>query len=509
MTVSRPVLGIVYALVAAVYLFDLSNAPVYFGGDEAHFAAIGHSIAKTGRALNGDLLPLFVNLADPFGEPPMSWGDTYYHPFLFYLDAAVMTVLPPTIAVARLPIAIIGGLVCPLLLYAVARRIIGQPLPALIAAMAMALSPVFVILSRQALDYILPVPFVLGWLWCLDNSLRAREGKHAAWAGLVLGIGCYSYIASWGVMPMLLAVSWAVWLRAGLGWRPLIVSGIAFAIPVAIAPLWIAFHPQMLHDTLARYSMPPDVPKTPFVPTLVSLIDPVVWFVRGGPIPTTATARSGVLLIPVAAMLAAGAIALARVRDWRAAVIVAGVIIGLLPAAAKGEPGMVQRAMYVMPFVALAAGFGFASLWPSRVGRAFAAFILAGCVVQFGYFYFDFNTHYKFRSAFYYDPVAFRDVAGNVIHRFDDAPRIYFTTDVDDASVKWRFYTTLEGRTDLLTRTRYVGRDDRPDAEPGSVLVTYDDSARITVLQAAGWAPRALIKDVDNRPAAWILRKEN
>ena len=508
MAVSRPVLAVVFALVAALYLFDLSNAPVYFGGDEAHFAAIGHSIAKTGRALNGDLLPLFVNLADPLGEPPMPWGDTYYHPFLFYLDALVMLVAPPTIAVARLPVAIIGGLLCPLLLYAVARRIIGGQLPALIAALVLALAPVFVILSRQALDYILPVPFVLGWLWCLDGSLRSRDGKHVALASLILGAGCYSYIASWGVMPLLLAISWALWLRAGLGWRQIAVSAIAFAIPVMIAPLWIALHPQMLQDTLARYGAPPDVPKTPLAPTFWSLIQPELWFVRGGPSLTTATARSGVVLLPVAALLVAGAIDLFRRRDWRATVIVAGVLIGLIPAAIKGEPGMVQRAMYVLPFVALAAGFGFAWLWQSRLGRGFAALLIAGSALQFGYFYFDFFTHYKLRSAFYYDPVAFRDVAGELIHLHDDAPQYYFTTDVDDASVKWRFYTTLEGRTDLLSRTKYVGRDDRPAAVAGSVLVTYDDTARIKALVADGWQVRIVIKDVDNRPAAVILRKQ-
>ncbi len=92
-------------------------------------------------------------------------------------------------------------------------------------------------------------------------------------------------------------------------------------------------------------------------------------------------------------------------------------------------------------------------------------------------------------------------------HTFDDAPQYYFTTDVDDASVKWRFYTTLEGRTDLLSRTKYIDRDDRPAAVAGSVLVTYDDSARIKALVADGWQLRLLIKDVDNRPSAVILRK--
>jgi len=127
--------------------------------------------------------------------------------------------------------------------------------------------------------------------------------------------------------------------------------------------------------------------------------------------------------------------------------------------------------------------------------------------VQFGYFYFDFFTHYKLRSAFYYDPVAFRDVAGALIHTKEDVPQYYFTTDVDDAGVKWRFYTTLEGRTDLLARTRYIGPGDRPLASPGSVLVTYDETARIAALVGDGWRVRTVIKDVDSRPAAVILRK--
>ena len=56
---------IVFGLIALVYLFDLGGAPVYFGGDEAHFAVVGKSLATTGRNLNGDFLPLFFNLADP------------------------------------------------------------------------------------------------------------------------------------------------------------------------------------------------------------------------------------------------------------------------------------------------------------------------------------------------------------------------------------------------------------------------------------------------------------
>ena len=55
-----------------------------------------------------------------------SWGDTYYQPFLFYLNAMVMTVAPLSITAVRVPAALIGGVLSPILLYVVARRLIGH-----------------------------------------------------------------------------------------------------------------------------------------------------------------------------------------------------------------------------------------------------------------------------------------------------------------------------------------------------------------------------------------------
>ena len=180
----------------------------------------------------------------------------------------------------------------------------------------------------------------------------------------------------------------------------------------------------------------------------------------------------------------------------------------MIPAALKGEPAMIQRAMYVLPFLALVAGFGFAALWRSRSGmmRAATIVLLAAAPMQFAYFYYDYFTHYKFRSAFYYDPVNFRDVAGHLLTG-EPAPGYYFTNDLDDASVKWRFYTIQRHRQDLLERTHYIEPEERPEALPGSVLVTYVNTARVDVLMSAGWRVEQVISDVDHRQAAVILRK--
>ena len=72
---------------------------------------------------------------------------------------------------------------------------------------------------------------------------------------------------------------------------------------------------------------------------------------------------------------------------------------------------MIQRAMYVLPFAALLARIWFRLAVAVAIRARHRAARLAASPMQFGYFYFDYFTHYKFRSAFYYDPAAFRDVA--------------------------------------------------------------------------------------------------
>ena len=192
-------------------------------------------------------------------------------------------------------------------------------------------------------------------------------------------------------------------------------------------------------------------------------------------------------------------------------VLLAGVLTAPIPAALKGEPDMVQRALYMIPFVALIAAMGFAQMWQARhrMIRVAAMLLLLAVPIQFAEFYFDYFTHYKFRSAFYYDPVAFRDVAQ---YLFDQgpAPAYYFADDLDDASAKWRFYAIKHSREELLPRTQHVAADgaEAAAAPAGSFLVMYVDRAKLAALEQPGqWAVVKVIKDVDQREAAAILRK--
>jgi Dolichyl-phosphate-mannose-protein mannosyltransferase len=516
------------AAVAAFYFYDLSHTPVYFGGDEAHFGGQAYSLAQTGRSLDGEFLPLFVKLADPLGDHElMPWGDTWYQPFLFYLIAAVLKFAPLSEAWVRVPTAFIGGVITPILMYVVTARLLGNRAYAAIAAVLLALSPVHVILGRQALDYICPLPFVLAWLWSLDEFVK-KGGLRVAFAGgLILGIGCYSYIAAWLQMPTCLLLSWLVFYRSsGSGGSgggkplglPILASAAGFALPVILAVPWIWMHPDMLLQTIARYRLPPDGGglTSSYVSVYLSFFNPYELFVTGGPILTTATGRVGSVLLPLAVLGPVGVCALWRRRHESPLYVV--LLLGLLlsPAAAtlKREMGMMQREMIILVFAVLISAFGLDWLRRSSSSwlRATVWALLAVVPLQFGWFFHDYLGHYKRRSAFYYDSVVFGDIADYLIDTDASSrvPSIYLSTALDDAAPKWRFYATKRHREPLLERTRYFTTDgyEFETAPPGSVMVVIVENEKIAALTRSGrWTLAKKVFDIDEREAAAILRK--
>ena len=503
---------------AAAYVWQLDRRPVYLGGDEAHFGVHGHAIAQDGRNLDGMRLPLFINLWDPAADQrPRDLHTRWYQPMLFYIVAFELLFLPLTEFTLRLPTALIAGLIVPWLTYAVGLRLFRSPALAGVAALIMATSPTMLILGRQALDYVLPLPFVLGWLWALLWYRDSGRHRAAVLAGLLLGLGFYSYIASWIFMPMCLGLSWFVaWqsrhpgrLRAGA------LMTAAFAVPLLPMLPWFIAHPEMLRDTFSRYldeRSAAEIWKQRAV-TYVSLFDPRVLFVRGGPVPTTSLGRSGALLLPVAVLIPAGLYVLFSDRRFKPAapILLAGLFIAPIPAAFAAEAGMIQRVLPLLLFAAFIAAAGVAVLWqlPRAIGRLGIAAVVAACIVQFGYVYYDYFGHYVLRSVFYYDSVAFVHVAEDLFAD-RDLPAVYLSRDLDDSGSKWRFYTIKHHRGDLLAKTHYIdpGEAIALDAPPGSVFVTYPDERHIEAVRASGrWRMRKQILDADNRPASMIFER--
>ena len=124
-------------------------------------------------------------------------------------------------------------------------------------------------------------------------------------------------------------------------------------------------------------------------------------------------------------------------------------------------------------------------------------------------FYRDYFTHYRLRSAFYYDPVAFVDVAAYLMAD-EQAPLIYLSTELDDVGAKWRYYTTRDGRQDkwpapATSRTTAWVLARRT---PAVCWPSTTKAAALAALENSGlWKIERVISDVDNRPTVAILRK--
>jgi 4-amino-4-deoxy-L-arabinose transferase-like glycosyltransferase len=462
---------------AALYGHRLGEAPPYIGLDEAHFAVHGHSLATTARDLNGSLLPLFVNLEDPLGDrPQLAWGATWYHPLGFYLIAAALTVLPLDEWSIRLPFVIIG-LLNVILIYAIARRWYGDRWIALAAGALLLLSPAHFILSRLALDYLLPLPFTLGWLLALIVLMRDPSRRAALVTGLILGAGCFSYVSSWLIMPIYLLITIVVTMLS-IGRRDLLLPLVGgFALPVLALVPWFITHPGMPGNLMAQYQAGEtrtsvltaiatwhDVPFAlrDALATYWSYFNPSFLFVTGGVSPIVSSGSIGVWPIGMAVLLIVAAGRLLRTSPAATTmVLVAGLLTAPIPAALKGEPFAIQRAIGLLPFGVLLAAGTLVNLRGTRrlIETTVIAVALISIPIQFSGFLEDYYGDYRPRSARALDSTAFKETAEFLFARTagGQEPTIAITAPLYDVSAKWRFYCTKAGRESWLSRTRYFG----------------------------------------------------
>jgi 4-amino-4-deoxy-L-arabinose transferase-like glycosyltransferase len=160
------------ALVAGVLLLygaGLTYSPPYLHEAELLFALHAHAIATTGHDVYGRLLPLYFQMK-PIGE------NVWFHPAIVYATAPFLLVLPVAEWVIRLPSILVAALNV-VLLYQVAVRVFHDPRLAWLAAGLLAITPSHYINSRIAMDYVYPLPFVLGWTLCLLIYLERRSPR--------------------------------------------------------------------------------------------------------------------------------------------------------------------------------------------------------------------------------------------------------------------------------------------------------------------------------------------
>jgi 4-amino-4-deoxy-L-arabinose transferase-like glycosyltransferase len=268
----------------------------------------------------------------------------------------------------RLPTALIG-IVNIALIYAVGLKLFRSAWYAAVGALMLALTAAHLLLSRMAVDYVCPLPFVLGWLWCLLTALETNQSWFAFYGGLLLGMGCYSYIAAWIMMPVYLLITCVTLFVSSGRIRPLIAAGVGFSLALVPAVVWMRIHPETLAATLLRYQfagagsaslMQPFRSLSHYyvIQGRLSLywnyFDPVFLFLTGSSDPTLSTRKAGVFLIAAAVLLAAGIYEIVR-RSDRATVLLAGLASAPLAPVLIDTGNAIQRELVLLPFAALIA----------------------------------------------------------------------------------------------------------------------------------------------------------
>jgi 4-amino-4-deoxy-L-arabinose transferase-like glycosyltransferase len=370
---------VLVGVVAVVYTWRLGEMPTYLSPDEAIIAVDAHSLATTGRDVHGTLLPLYFYI-----HVPKSERSGWFTPVIFYLSAAVQTVLPFSEASVRIPSVLIG-LASVALLFVLARGVLGNDWLAMMTAAMLALSPAHFIFSRYGLDYLYPVPFLLAWAIALHRAIQRPSPRALLVCGLCLGVAFYSYAAAVLLTPMLLVVSLAVLLPSLE--RPsraaMVVAG--YALPLTLFAVWFATHPDAFANTAQRYALY-DATKLSalqglreflsfqnierMVSIYWSFLSPSVLFFSGDQLITYSTRQAGVFPMIAAVLLLLGfAQIVSRERNRFAWAMVAAFLLAPLPAVLVPENGAVNRATAILPFGALLAGYGLKWLWSLDVIR--------------------------------------------------------------------------------------------------------------------------------------------
>ena len=209
---------LLFALTAFLRLWSLADLPAVIHGDSAECGIQGLKI------LEGQV-------KDVFG-----FSRWYYTPFPAYLPyAASFALVGKTVLGLRLPSAL-AGTFCMVPLYFLVRGWLGVR-AARIATILFALSHTAIHFSRIGLWNIQALLLALVGFTALAAAIRKGSATSASWAGIVAGLGFYTYTGGRLILVVSLALL-ALQLLVGDRRRWLNISGfVAAGFAVAIIPM--------------------------------------------------------------------------------------------------------------------------------------------------------------------------------------------------------------------------------------------------------------------------------
>lgn len=496
-----------WGLLAWMYGAGLDRSPAYLVHDEVVYAINAHAIASTLHDINGQFLPLSFHVSGGFFATPVN----------IYVTALFLKFLPLTEVTTRVPSVVIG-LLNIALLFGIGRRLFANAWLAVLAAVVFALTPAHFIHSRLGTDHEYAVTAVLAWALCVIGH-DVLSTRRLAVAGAILGAGVYTYLGALITMPVCVAITWVVlWRRGERSLAPFAAVAGGFAIILVPFVAWHLSHPSQYLDQMKMYSLGETPSAEPVgvidrVAAYWDYFNPSFLFFAGDTGLINGTRFTGVFLLPLLILLPAGLIKLFRtIKSPSTLLVVLCLLTAPLAAAVVGEPYRINRALVLLPFVALVAAMGVEVLWAARTAgswsRVAVVLLLALMPLQFAGFYRDYFGDYRLRSAKWLE----YNIGGGMEELIRQQPSsgtvpVYIADNIQWAPYYWQFYQAKHERPDVASGTAFMDVHAMTAATipAGSVVLCRiaDESA----LLAAGLTRVAAIPEPDGVPWFAVLRK--
>lgn len=183
-------IGIIFIVGLFLRIYKLGSVPVSLTIDEVAIGYNSYSILKTGKDEWGKAFPIAFR----------SVGD-YKPPLLIYIMIPAISVFGLNEFGIRITIALIGALTV-LVIFALVKKLTGNPIIALITSFSIAISPWHIRYSRSTFEAILALFLVLLGIFLFLKSISNR-GKYLWLSGLAFVLSMYAYHSERVFTPIL------------------------------------------------------------------------------------------------------------------------------------------------------------------------------------------------------------------------------------------------------------------------------------------------------------------
>ena len=371
---ARPAFDPVIALIAIVVLplFFYGLGTTYLWQDEAQTALLGRSVLVHGVPMVGE----GANSLSAVRGKDAGIGGVYFQIAWLqaYVEAASLGLFGESSWSARLPFAIAGWLCIPLTVWAM--QVAGSSvLAARIAALSIALSVPFIIISRQARYYALTAAIVLmttGTYAALMRAVKSPRGRDAAVPAFAFASAAILLVVSFDITAIgVLAAIACHWLLTNRSshWRWNAKFWMAWTIPSLVLAVWLA-------ASLTATSRTENAGLTAIPGRLRYAAFYYLGQINAHIVPLP------VLLLLLLPRRAGPNDRTAAMDDRRAAVLLAAIALGGLAGTVLSPHRFFRYIVPVFPVVLALSAMGIAAMWSLGRGLRIAAAVLIAALVS-------------------------------------------------------------------------------------------------------------------------------